>query len=100
MNRTNSKRGGHGYDNYLPNMRPFFMAQGPDFKSGVQVDPITNRDIYPLICDLLNITAAPNNGSMDRVATLLRRNNNNFASYTTYSYATLILSVFLDLFIF
>lgn len=65
------RHGGHGYDNYRPNMKPFFQAVGPAFKTGVKVAPISNLDLYPLICRLLDLAPAPNNGSVERAATLL-----------------------------
>ncbi|XP_012942288.1 ectonucleotide pyrophosphatase/phosphodiesterase family member 5 [Aplysia californica] len=64
--------GDHGYDNYLPNMKPFFIAMGPAFKSGKTVEPISNLDVYSLVCHLLDITPAPNNGSLDRASPLLQ----------------------------
>ena len=64
--------GSHGYDNYLPNMKPIFLARGPHFRSGgVTVPPITNRDIYPLVAHMLDAPPAPNNGSLDRTRALL-----------------------------
>lgn len=64
-------KGSHGYDNTLDNMKPIFIASGPAFKVKVTVDPIQSVDIYPLICHILNMKAAPNNGSLDRAKTLL-----------------------------
>ncbi|KAH9520364.1 Bis(5'-adenosyl)-triphosphatase enpp4 [Bulinus truncatus] len=75
VTRRNASKyyGDHGYDNGINNMNPFFIASGPDFKTGGQrVDPIQSVDIYPLICHLLGIQAAPNNGSLERAKTLLR----------------------------
>lgn len=67
--------GGHGYDNELMTMKPIFIARGPAFKSGVTVDPIKSVDIYPLICHLLEIEPASNNGSLARAKTLLKSTN-------------------------
>ena len=53
-------------------MRPFFIARGPAFKVGHKFDHINMVDIYPLICHLLGIKPAPNNGSLDRIAHLLK----------------------------
>ncbi|GFO23904.1 ectonucleotide pyrophosphatase/phosphodiesterase family member 5 [Plakobranchus ocellatus] len=55
-------------------MRPIFVARGPAFKQNAVVESIDTVDIYPLICHLLNIDPAPNNGSLERAekATLLR----------------------------
>ncbi|XP_046561055.1 glycerophosphocholine cholinephosphodiesterase ENPP6-like [Haliotis rubra] len=57
----------HGYDNALMSMKPIFLARGPNFKANLTSDPIQNVDIYPLVCKLLNIKPAPNNGSLARV---------------------------------
>ncbi|XP_046545241.1 glycerophosphocholine choline phosphodiesterase ENPP6-like [Haliotis rubra] len=57
----------HGYDNRLMSMKPIFLARGPNFKTNFRSDPIKNVDIYPLVCKLLKIEPAPNNGSLARV---------------------------------
>ena len=49
-------RGMHGYDPQLPNMHGIFYAAGPDLKSGFQISAFENIHIYPLICELLEIT--------------------------------------------
>jgi hypothetical protein len=52
-------------------MHPFFIAMGPDFKPGAKVDTFDNVDIYPLMCKLLQLKPAPNNGSLEIVSKLL-----------------------------
>ena len=52
-------------------MKPIFFARGPDFRKGVKSTSILSVDIYPLVCRLLNIEAAPNNGSLERTAQFL-----------------------------
>lgn len=64
--------GDHGFDNILNSMRPVFVARGPAFKQNAVVESIDTVDIYPLLCHILNIEPAPNNGSLTRAATLLR----------------------------
>lgn len=64
-------KGTHGWQPSLPEMHPFFIAQGPAFKKGHMSGPIEMVDIYPLICHILGIKPAPNNGSLDRIAHLL-----------------------------
>ncbi|XP_071090692.1 glycerophosphocholine cholinephosphodiesterase ENPP6-like [Haliotis cracherodii] len=64
---TKTTKATHGYDNALMSMKPIFLAKGPNFKTNFASDPIQNVDIYPLVCKLLNIEPAPNNGSLDRV---------------------------------
>lgn len=62
----------HGYDNALPSMRASFLAMGPAFRRGVTVPPFQNIHVYSLLCHLLGITPAPNDGSPDSVRILLR----------------------------
>lgn len=48
--------GVHGYDNWVPEMKPFFIAKGPSFKKGVTInDEFANIDLYHLFCKLLSI---------------------------------------------
>ncbi|KAH9504402.1 Ectonucleotide pyrophosphatase/phosphodiesterase member 5 [Bulinus truncatus] len=63
--------GNHGYDNRLQDMHPFFIAMGPSFKKNFVVDTFDSVDIYPLMCHLLHLTPAPNNGSLSIVSQLL-----------------------------
>ena len=62
--------GAHGWDNRMMPMHAFFMAHGPLFKSGIQVEPFDNVDLFPFICHVLNIPIPPNNGSFHRVGLL------------------------------
>lgn len=53
-------------------MRPFFLAYGPSFKSNfTHTHPINIVDIYPLMCEILRVEAAPNNGTLSEVKELL-----------------------------
>ena len=63
--------GNHGYDNQLPDMHPVFVAMGPSFKKGYSKDTFHNVDIYPLLCHILGVDPAPNNGSLQSVIDLL-----------------------------
>ena len=65
-------KGAHGWLPSVPSMHPFFIAQGPAFKKGYKSSAINMVDIYPMICHLLGIKPAPNNGSLDRIAHLLK----------------------------
>lgn len=65
-------KGAHGWPPSAPQMHPLFIAQGPAFKQGYKSGPIDMVDIYPLICHLLDIEPLPNNGSLDRIAHLLK----------------------------
>lgn len=64
--------GEHGYNNSLTDMHPYFIGYGPAFKKGYNITQFMNLDIYPLMCNILGITPAPNNGSFDRVKSILK----------------------------
>uniref|UniRef100_A0A4W3I119 Venom phosphodiesterase 2-like n=1 Tax=Callorhinchus milii TaxID=7868 RepID=A0A4W3I119_CALMI len=65
--------GFHGSDNRYKNMRALFIAYGPGFKDNTEVQPFANIEIYNLMCDLLEITPAPNNGSHGSLNHLLKK---------------------------
>ena len=46
-------------------MHPIFIARGPDFANRKgDLAPFSNIDLYSLTCHLLQLTPAPNNGSL------------------------------------
>ncbi|KAL8580376.1 hypothetical protein ACOMHN_037475 [Nucella lapillus] len=55
--------GNHGYDNLYASMHALFVAYGPVFKVGVEIDPFENIELYNLMADILGVTPAPNNGT-------------------------------------
>ncbi len=63
--------GAHGYDNNYPSMYGIFLARGPAFENGLEVEPFQNIHIYALITRVLKLTPAPNDGSLDSVKALL-----------------------------
>jgi len=65
--------GNHGYDNGAPEMQGFFAARGPAFVSQDTVGRFQSIHIYELMCDILGIEAAPNDGSPDSIRVLLNR---------------------------
>lgn len=65
-------RGGHGYDNEDPLMRATFIALGPKFKRGFVAEPFENVDVYDLMCKILKIKPAPNDGVFSRIKPILR----------------------------
>lgn len=71
-NNTPAILGEHGYNNSMQSMHPFFIATGPSFKTGYSVETFNTVDLYPLMCLLLDIPAAPNNGSLAVVKSLLK----------------------------
>jgi predicted AlkP superfamily pyrophosphatase or phosphodiesterase len=64
MRNPGSTRGSHGYDPMDPSMRALFIAQGPAFRRGVEVQPFDNVDVYPLLARLVGIAPQPNDGDI------------------------------------
>jgi len=64
--------GAHGYDNANSDMHAIFYAAGPAFKKDYSFDQLNNIDIYNLICRILKIKPAPNDGNPDHIRKLLR----------------------------
>ncbi|KAM9703979.1 ectonucleotide pyrophosphatase/phosphodiesterase family member 1 isoform 2-T2 [Menidia menidia] len=65
--------GFHGSDNILTNMQAIFIGYGPGFKENTVVPPFENIELYNLMCDLLGIRPAPNNGTHGSLNHLLRQ---------------------------
>jgi predicted AlkP superfamily pyrophosphatase or phosphodiesterase len=75
MARTNDKdkpRGAHGYDPKHPDMRAFFVAHGPAFKKRYVAEPFTNVEVYNIMCSILGLKPAKNDGDFDRVKGMMR----------------------------
>jgi alkaline phosphatase D len=68
-----SLRGGaHGYDNSNSDMFAIFYAAGPAFKKNYQFHELNNTDIYGMICRILNLKPAPNDGNPEDYRKILR----------------------------
>ncbi|KAM4772002.1 ectonucleotide pyrophosphatase/phosphodiesterase family member 3 isoform 1-T1 [Rhinophrynus dorsalis] len=65
--------GNHGYDNEFKSMEAIFLGHGPGFKRGVEVEPFENIEVYNLMCDLLQVQPAPNNGTHGSLNHLLSK---------------------------
>ena len=65
--------GDHGYDDTLPSMRAIFLARGPHFRRGVVVPAFRNIHLYALLAELLGVTPAATDGSLDSVQVLVSR---------------------------
>lgn len=60
--------GAHGYDNANRNMNAIFYAFGPDFLAqSPNNNSLNNVDIYNMICKILNLKTAVNDGDKSRV---------------------------------
>ncbi len=55
-------RGNHGWDPATPNMGALFIASGPAFRRGVKLPDVDNIHVYNLVCSVLGLTPAPNDG--------------------------------------
>lgn len=62
---------GHGFDNSVPEMQAIFFGAGPSFAKGKKVSQVPNVAIYPLLCHLLQLTPASNDGTEEDVQKLL-----------------------------
>ncbi|XP_020652181.2 autotaxin isoform X2 [Pogona vitticeps] len=64
--------GDHGYDNKINSMQTVFIGYGPSFKHKAKVPPFENIELYNVMCDLLGLKPAPNNGTHGSLNHLLR----------------------------
>ncbi len=55
-------RGNHGWDPATPNMGALFIAQGPSFRRGHEFAGVENVHLYNLLCTVLGLKPAPNDG--------------------------------------
>ena len=65
-------RGAHGYDNNVRSMQAIFIAHGKAFKKGLNAEPFENIHVYELMCKILGIKPAANDGNLEKVKHLLR----------------------------
>lgn len=65
--------GSHGWDPETTNMGALFVASGPAFRRGVMLEAFDNIHVYDLLCHLLGVQPAPNDGDDRLVTTALRR---------------------------
>uniref|UniRef100_A0A8C3TLC5 Ectonucleotide pyrophosphatase/phosphodiesterase 3 n=1 Tax=Catharus ustulatus TaxID=91951 RepID=A0A8C3TLC5_CATUS len=65
--------GNHGYNNEFKSMEAIFLAYGPSFKEKTEVDAFENIEVYNLMCDLLRISPAENNGTHGSLNHLLKK---------------------------
>ncbi len=56
-------RGDHGYGAEDPMMHGIFLAYGPNIPPGTTVNSFINVEIYGLLCELLGLQPAPNDGT-------------------------------------
>jgi predicted AlkP superfamily pyrophosphatase or phosphodiesterase len=66
-------RANHGWDPATPNMGALFIAQGPSFRNGMEIPDVDNIHVYNLLCAVLKIAPAPNDGDNRLVRQALQR---------------------------
>ncbi len=54
--------GNHGWDPATPNMGALFLARGPAFRRGVVIGDFENIHVYHLLCRVLGVRPARNDG--------------------------------------
>ncbi|XP_071485938.1 ectonucleotide pyrophosphatase/phosphodiesterase family member 7-like [Diadema antillarum] len=81
-------RSDHGYDNQWMVMKSSFYAQGPYFKKAHRAPPLESVDLYMLMCEILEIDPAPNNGSRARYYDMLAQSAPTTPPMTTASAET------------
>jgi predicted AlkP superfamily pyrophosphatase or phosphodiesterase len=72
MDDLDKPRGGHGYDNRYQSMQATFIAHGAAFKRGFVAEPFENIHVYSLMCRILGLTPAKNDGNLDAVREMLK----------------------------
>ncbi|MDP2713886.1 ectonucleotide pyrophosphatase/phosphodiesterase [Rheinheimera sp.] len=55
--------GSHGYDNQSDYMQAIFIGHGPAFKAGSTIPAFSNTELYNLMCRILGLTPAANDGN-------------------------------------
>ena len=65
--------GTHGYDPELPSMRTGFVAHGPQFKQNFVSDGFSLIHVYELLCAVMGLQPAQNDGDLNEVKDLLRK---------------------------
>lgn len=71
-NKKPENRGAHGYDPRNTDMHGIFYAIGPHFKKKYVKESFENIQVYSIICMLLKIEAARNDGDLKIVEDMLR----------------------------
>ena len=66
-------KGSHGYDNFHPSMRSLFIGHGEAFKKAHTAEPFMNIELYNLMCNILNLRPAKNDGKFENVSDLLKK---------------------------
>ncbi len=66
-------KGSHGYDNLDKSMRALFIGHGEAFKKGYVSEPFQNIEVYNLMCKILGLKPAKNDGNFENIKGLLKK---------------------------
>ena len=76
---------------------PFFLPKDrPAFKEGFVSEPFENVNIYSLMCHILGIKSAPNNGSLQAVQHLLKEHKHDYTVLSDSSRCNFCFSSFVN----
>lgn len=64
--------GDHGYDPALASMRGILIAHGPAFRRAIELPEVENIHLYTLMCAVMKLSPAPNDGDDRLLKTALR----------------------------
>ncbi len=64
--------GTHGFDNQEKDMQGIFLAHGPNIAEGTKIEAFENVHIYEMMCELLGIEPAKNDGNIEILKLILR----------------------------
>ncbi|WP_143961012.1 alkaline phosphatase family protein [Litoribacter populi] len=65
--------GEHGYDPSHKDMHGIFYANGPAFRSGIEIESVENTDVYPLIAKILELKISEEiDGKLERIEKALK----------------------------
>lgn len=64
--------GDHGQDPMNPDLHGIFYAAGPGLAQGVRLGAVEQVDLYALMCRLLGLEPAPNDGDWSRISAAIR----------------------------
>lgn len=68
------KRGTHGFDNRDRDMHMVFYGSGPAFRKGYRQRSFQNQNMYLILCRLLGIEPAPNDGEWRDIKRMFNEN--------------------------
>ncbi len=71
-NKEKWSLGSHGWDNEDVDMRAIFYAHGPAFKNNYKIKAFENVNVYNILCKVLKIKPAVNDGKDEQIFKMLK----------------------------